>query len=188
MDPSRETHPQTPPGLAGISYRGSRGSGTAPRPRAQHRACWPFLQGPPQDEAREGASVKQLGAGAGCCPGPVGRCPEAAQLLAPLECPGARPPGGSPAPRAPRVPRGKPSWGQPCSATCLRGAGQWLAVPASSLPGSPPETPQSPLFSSKPFTWLLFFSQSAWASVRHSPTRNQSHRWPNPLLAPWLWT
>ena len=134
MDPSRETHPHTHPGLAGISYRGSGGSGTAPRPRAQHRACWPFLQGPPQDRAREGASVRQLGAGARCCPGPVGRCPEAARLPAPLECPGARPPGGSPAPRAPRVPRGKPSWGQPCSAPTSLGGPRGLSAGA---PGGP---------------------------------------------------
>ena len=35
-------------------------------------------------------------------------------------------------------------WGQPCSATCLRGVGRWLTLPASSLPRSPPETPESP--------------------------------------------
>lgn len=81
-------------------------------------------------------------------------------------------------------------WGWPCSATCLRGAGEgWrLQAPASSVPENLPETSRNPLFSIKPLTWPFFSLQSAWASAHHSPTRSRSHRWLNPLLAPWLWT
>lgn len=79
-------------------------------------------------------------------------------------------------------------WGWPCSATCLQGAGWRLQVPASSLPENLPEISLNPLFSIKPLTWLFFSLQSAWASAHHSPTWSRSHRWLNPLLAPWLWT
>lgn len=87
MDPSRETLPRVPPSLAGLGSGGlgAQGQRRGPGTSTGHAG----LQGPPQDGARQGA-------GAGCCPGPVGQCLEAARLPAPLECPGARPP-GSPA-------------------------------------------------------------------------------------------
>lgn len=110
---SRETHPQRPPGLAGIGFRGSE---TPPR-----RGVPPH---PRMGSGEGGLHVRRLGAGDRCCPGAtVGSAGQHLCSQCPTGVPGkARPLAGSPA---------------LCPAACEGPCQAWACGAGVRLPGGP---------------------------------------------------